>query len=181
MFDVALPTLHHRASNSRIPGVDEGFRVGLWKMEILFGHGLVEAIKEQLPVGPLEGKRMIKWDLFIIVADPFVHSPEMRMGKIEFKFVAETGHQRQLLGRPNWPTDPNRIIRRRLLPGPDVFERFAQVEFLERIVEDHLKSRARKLQEIVRSQTGGVLNQLIIESGVIPPVRGNFGKFAHFL
>ena len=95
----------------------------------------------------------------------------------ESQFVDQPGHQRQLLGRPDRAADPDRIVGRRLLPGVDVLQRLGQVEVLQRIVENNLEPRAGQALQAAFVETGGFIDQIRIERGEVPPVRGDVAEF----
>ncbi|OPZ97173.1 MAG: hypothetical protein BWY71_01698 [Planctomycetes bacterium ADurb.Bin412] len=94
---------------------------------------------------------------FPAVYEPFVHPPEMGVLQVQAQFVHQPGHQGQLLGRPDRPADPHRVIRGGLLPGGDVFEGFRQVEILQGVVEPDLEAFACEGQHIFWGEPGGVV------------------------
>jgi hypothetical protein len=87
--------------------------VGVWKMEVGFGHAEVgaDAVEAEFAVGAFEGEGMFRGDGFVVF-DPFVHAPEVGVLEIEFEFVDEARDERQLFGGSDRSADTARIIRR---------------------------------------------------------------------
>ena len=139
VLDIALATLHDGASR-RVPAGDVGCGIGLREVEIGLGHPQLgpDTVEADFAVGPLEREGMTDGHLAAVFM-PLVHAPEMGVPQIETEFVHEPRHERQLLRRPDWSADADRIVGSRLPPGRDVFERLGEVEILERVVEDDLK------------------------------------------
>ena len=116
---------------------------------------------------------MFQRDLLSVFAYPFIHSPEVTVGNIDAEFIDEPGHERELLGGSNWSADTHRVVCSCLSPGVNIFKGLGEVEVFEGIVEHDLKARPGKLEEILRSELGRVLNNGGIEGGVVPPGRGD--------
>ncbi len=63
--------------------------------------------------------------------------------KRQANLIHEASDKWQLLRRADRPADADGIVRRRLLPRGDVFERLGQIEIFQRIVEHDAKARPR--------------------------------------
>ena len=115
---------------------------------------------------------------FASLVIPFVHAPEMRRMNIEIEFINQTRDERQLFGRPDRAANAHRIVRRRLFPRRDVFQRLREIEFFKRVVKDDAEAGPGKSQHFLRREPGGSANDFVVERGVVPPVRSNGAKFA---
>ena len=89
--------------------------------------------------------------------------------QLDVQRVDHPRHQRQLLGRADRAADADRIVRRRLLPGVNVFQRLGAVELFERVVDRHREAVARELQQIAGREPGRIGQQLRVERRVVPP------------
>jgi XTP/dITP diphosphohydrolase len=112
------------------------------------------------------------------ILNPFVHRPEVRVLERNIEVIDKTRHERQLLGRPDWAANSCMIPRRCLTPGIDIFERFGEIKFFESIMENNLKTGARKLEHVSRGQFGGILEDVVLQGGVIPPIRRDRTDFS---
>src|SRR5262245_25188741 len=114
----------------------------------------------------------------LIVLDPFVHRPKMGVTQADPKFVDEASDQRELLRWADRTAEATRVIGGRLAPRADIFERLREVEFLKGLVKHDLKSGARKLEHILLVQLRDIVQKVVIQRGVIPPVGRNRAKLA---
>ena len=64
----------------------------------------------------------------------------MSVRQVKLQFIDKPSDERQLFGRTDRPTNAAGIIRSRLPPGVDVFQRFSEVEFFQCVVEVDLKT-----------------------------------------
>src|SRR5437870_4660594 len=103
----------------------------------------------------------------------------MRGADVESQIIHQPCDERQLLRWPNRSADAGRVVMRRLFPRVDVFERFREIKFLERIVKQDFESWPRKLEHFFRCQARGSLNDFLVERGVIPPIGSDGAEFAH--
>ncbi len=143
-------------------------------MQVLLGHAQLgpDAVEAQLAVGALEGEGMGGGDLPAVHV-PLIHPPEVRVPQIDLERVHELRDERKLLRRADRPADTGRPVLRGLLPGFDVFEGLGQVEACERIVEHDLEARPGQPQHFLRRQPRGLLDEILVQGGVVPPLRRN--------
>ncbi len=98
--------------------------------------------------------------------------------KLEPELVHEARDERELLGRADRAADAHGIVRGALLPRGDVFERFGEIEILERVVEDDPEAGAGELLDIARREAGDFVDEVLFEGGVVPPIGGDGAEFA---
>src|SRR5437879_6355798 len=96
-------------------------------------------MEAQFAVGALKGERM-RYRHLLAVVIPLIHPPEVGRLEVELQLIHHSRNQRQLFRRSDGPADAYRVIFRGLSPGGDVFERFCEVEFFERIVDHALET-----------------------------------------
>ena len=97
---------------------------------------------------------------------------------VQAECVDDAGDEWQLLGGSDGSADADGVVVGALLPSRDVFEGFGEVEFFEGVVEGDFESGAREALHFLRGERGGVGHEFGVESGVIPPVRGDAGNRA---
>ena len=94
------------------------------------------------------------------------------------EFIDQPCDERELLCGADGPADADGVVRRGLTPRVDVFKRFSEVKILKRVVHDDLESWARKLAQITLGEARGVVDEVCVEGGIIPPVGGDVAEFA---
>lgn len=179
MLDVALTSLHDDTTHAGVPAGIKFLRVRIREMQIRIRHHefFVDLVEAHLAIAFLERQRM--GDRHRLAIDhPLVHAPEVGMMQLESHGVHHAGDQRKLLGGTDRPTDTRRIVRRRLLPGIDVFQSLGTVEILEGVIEHHLEPGARQLQQLLGRELGCRRNDVFIKGGEIPPVGGKGAEAA---
>src|SRR4051794_40313276 len=92
--------------------------------------------------------------------DPFVHTPEMSRFNVKAEGIDNARDQRELFSGSDWTADAHWVVVGALAPGIHIFERLGKVEFLERIVEDHLKPGTREAFEIARFELSDSVDQV---------------------
>ena len=70
----------------------------------------------------------------------------------------------------------DRVVGGGLLPALDRLKRFGEIEIFDGVVEDHAATGAAELLEILRRQFGGIIEKLLSQGGVVPPIRGEFAE-----
>ena len=65
-----------------------------------------------------------------------------RVPQVQFHFVYQPGHQRQLFGGADRAADAGWVVRGGLLPRLDVLQRFGQIELFDRVIQDYLEAGA---------------------------------------
>ena len=122
---------------------------------------------------------MLHGDFFFgIRIVPFVHAPEVAAFERNTEFGDEAGDEGELFGGADGTADARGVVVGGLLPGVDVFESLGEVEVLEGVVHDDFEAGAGELAEVSLSEAGGVVDEVGIEGGVIPPVGGDVAEFA---
>lgn len=115
---------------------------------------------------------------FFAIEKPFVHAPEMRGMKFQAEGVDHARDEGELFRRPNRTTDANGIVGRGLFPSGNIFERFGTIKILQRVVENNFETGARELEKFFRRELGGFSDDVVVERGVIPPIRSDGTEFA---
>ncbi len=179
VLHIPLPSLHDRTADARVPRSLEGSDVLIREMQVLIRHHqlAIDPIKAHLTIAPLEGQRM-RDRRHLAIDDPLVHAPEMRVMKFQPKLIDHPCDQWELLGRANGSAEAYRIVRRRLFPSTDVFQRLRAVELFQRLVEDDLESGAGKTKQRFRRESGGFINDRGVQRGVVPPGWGERTEFS---
>ena len=178
MLGITLPALHDGTTNAP-PTRGVRSKVRLRKMQVGIGNRKFgpDATEAQFAVGAFEGEG-VRDGRFLSVEIPLVHAPEVGRLKAEPKFIDNPRNQRELFRRTNGTADPDGIVRRRLPPGSDVFERLGEVEIFQGVVEDDSESLAGKPGHRLRCEAGGFFNQGVVEGRVVPPVRRDSAQFS---
>ena len=143
VLDVALTALHDGAADAGVPGLHVVGHLGLGEVQVGFGHRqfLLDAVEAEFAIGAFKGERMRhRHFLLRLLIIPFVHAPEVGVLEAEAEFVDQAGDERELLSRSDRSADADRIIRRGLLPGGDILQRFGEVEVFEGVIHHHLEA-----------------------------------------
>ena len=181
VFDIALATLHDDATDTGGPAFGVVGDVCFWEMHLAVRHdeALGDAIEAEFAIGAFEGERVLHGDFFFGVGIvPFVHAPEVAAFERDAEFGDEAGHEGELFGGADGAADAGGVVVGGLLPGVDVFEGLGEVEVLEGVVHDDFEAWAGELAKVALGEAGSVVDEVGIESGVIPPVGGDVAEFA---
>jgi hypothetical protein len=60
----------------------------------------------------------------------------------------------------------------------DVFEGLGEVEILEGVIHHDLEAGARELAQVALGEPRGVVDEVEVEGGVVPPIGGDVTEFA---
>ena len=148
------------------------------QLRVRHAEFLLHAVKAELAVGSLKRQRMLQSDFLLgVLVIPFIHAPEVAVFDRYAEIIDQTRHQRELLRGPDRPANARRIVRRGLLPGVDVLQRLGQVKVLQGVKHHHFEAGAGELAQIPFSKPGGIVDKVIFQRGVVPPLRCDMADF----
>jgi len=90
------------------------------------------------------------------------------------KQSSRSARSKELFGGADGTADADGAVGPGLFPRFDVLEGFLEVEALDGVEDTDLEARAGQVEEVLGRELGGVVQDLVVECGVIPVIGGDY-------